>query len=239
MNANGQDGIEYKPIKGWDGLTSEQQLQKLQFTTQAYRRQVFQLVLGEANKAASELKLKEHEPIKESDIVAAFASTPCFWQMYGALGNISTTNYTYYVSQNSKLSSVVRTHHDDELVEIIKKYRWPLWKVDTNAAYQLATQLLAKAHIDVKKLNRDCRCDITYPAFEQRYFTPNYTVFWTKDEATGCHAQVEVFMPTKTLRDLSINRSEYILTPPLVVSNLDFLLSQTNTVSSTNAPSSP
>jgi hypothetical protein len=234
-----QDGIEYKPIKGWDLLTSEQQLEKMRFTTPTYRRQVLQLVLGEANKAASELSLEESTPINQGDISAMFVSTPCFWQMYGALGNISTTNYTYFVSQNSKLSSIVRTHHDDELVQLVKKHHWPMWKVDTNAAYQLAVELLTKVHVDVAKLNRNCRCEIYYPHFERKYFTPNYSVVWTQGESSGCHAQVEVFMPTKTLRDLSVNRSEYILRPPLGVTNLDYLLSQTNTAVGTNAPGSP
>ena len=236
--AEGQDDLEYRPIPGWDQLTSKQQLEQLRFTTSAYRNQALQMILEEANKVAKELHLLEKLPITKTNLTAISIATPRYCQMYGALGNISTTNYTYYVSVDNKLSSVVRTHGDNELLQLLEKYRWPMWRVQTNAAYQLATQFLAQASVDVAKLNQNCKCVVYYPDEDGKFFTPNYSVVWTKGEVTGNHAKVEIFMPKKLLRDLSVNRSEYILRKPLEITNLVYLLSQTNAVAGTDAPAS-
>jgi hypothetical protein len=106
----------------------------------------------------------------------------------------------------------------------------PMWQINTNAAYQLATQLLASVSMDVDGLNRDCHCTVfvCQPDDQNKYFVPNYSVVWSKNESMGCMAKVEVFMPTKTLRDLMVKQSKYILRKPLEITNIDFLLSKTN-----------
>jgi hypothetical protein len=123
----------------------------------------------------------------------------------------------------------------------MQKYHKPMWQVNTNAAYQLATQFLASISMDVEGLNRDCQRTvyICQPDEQNKYFVPNYYVVWSKKEIVGCVAKVEIFMPTKTLRDLTVNQGKYILRPPLEITNLDFLLSQTNAPATTNAPAPP
>ncbi len=109
--------------------------------------------------------------------------------------------------------------------------------MDTNAAYQSATQFLNAASMDVKALNRDC--SLTIRAFtpegeQSAHFVPVYWVSWSKDGEPV--ASVELFEPTKTIRQMHVNRSEYILRQPLQITNLDFLLSQTNNLATTNSP---
>jgi hypothetical protein len=41
-------------------------------------------------------------------------------------------------------------------------------------------------------------------------------------------AIIELFEPTKTLCQMRVKESKYILRKPLEITNLDFLLSQTN-----------
>jgi len=100
-----------------------------------------------------------------------------------------------------------------------------------------ATQFLAAASMDVKALNRDCK--LTIRAFTPEgehgsHFVPVYWVSWGKDGKPI--ASVELFEPTKTIRQMHVNKSEYILRKPLEIPNLDLLLSQTNAPAETNVP---
>jgi hypothetical protein len=63
-----------------------------------------------------------------------------------------------------------------------------------------------------------------------KHFVPLYWVYWSerqKGERGG--ASVELCLATKTLLQMHVNKSDYILRQPLQIENLDFLLSQTNT----------
>ena len=198
-------------------LTAQQRHEYLFRTTPAYRKEALRLVLEEANKAAKELKLPEALPITEGNLIAHFINHPRLKEYVQRIGNVTTSNYLYYVSTGDKFSGVVRTHYDEELSKAMEKYHWPLWKVNTNAAYQLATQWLAAVSMDVDGLNRDCRrsIDVCLPDEENRYFVPNYRISWSK--AGEPVALVEVFLPTRTLRDLTIEESKYILRSPIVI----------------------
>jgi hypothetical protein len=241
LYATAQVNLGYKPIPGWDQLTSKQRLEQLRFTTTAYRQEAFERILSEANCVAKALDLPESFPITKNDVEAFFISPPRYDQMYSQLGNITTRNYIYFVSVDNKFCEVIRTHYDDELQRLMQKYHKPIWQVNTNAAYQLATQFLASVSMDVDGLNRDCQRTvfICQPDDQNKYFVPNYSVVWSKKEIIGCVAKVEIFIPTKTLRDLTVNQGKYILRKPLEITNLDFLLSQTNAPSGTNAPAPP
>jgi len=182
----------------------------------------------EANKAARELKLQETLPITRSNVVDVYISKPRMAQATGGIGSISTSNYTYSVSIGGKLSFVYIWRFDSDRLELEKNYQWPLSLIDTNAAFRLATQWLAAASMDVARLNRDCVISV-WPRITDRpgYFVPVYRVAWAKQEEPV--ANVELFLPTKTLRDLRVNRLEYILRSGIEFTNLEELLSETNT----------
>jgi hypothetical protein len=56
-----------------------------------------------------------------------------------------------------------------------------------------------------------------------------YYVAWIKQrERFGNAASVEVFLPDKSLRELRVTKSEYILSQQLQITNADFLSLPTN-----------
>lgn len=209
------------------------------FTTRAYQREAFKLVLEEANKGAAELNLPEKLPIIESNLMERYIVR------YGAsrigfkpIGMVSTTNYSYCVSVDHKLCYVEGTHQDQDALKWRVKYKWPLSQMDTNTPYQLATQWLSAVSMDVNGLNRNCEVHIVpdrywnNPKFNSKTFVPIYEVYWLSPQNKAVHygdaASVKLFLPTKTLVSLRVEDPKYILRPPIVFTNLAELLSDTN-----------
>ena len=184
---------------------------------------------------------------------------------YGSVGNVTTSNYTYYVSIDGKFSFLVRTHEDAQRLEWAAKYSSPVSHLDpntgqqlfdtnaafglldTNTAYQLATQWLAEASMDVEGLDRDyihyIHPTLIWGSHGELRFLPLYSIYWKRGpdgpEGEEGKADVELFLPTKTLVQLHVKGSKYILRDPLRFTNLDYLLSQTNAPSAANAPGQP
>jgi hypothetical protein len=214
------------------------------FSTPAYRQEVLRLIIEEANRVALELNLQESLPICRSNLVAAYIEPPHLARSSKSLGNISTSNYTYCVSVGNKFSYLVRRHCGKEREQIRNSFLLPTSLVDTNAAYQTAAQILSTVSVDVNALNRDCRMHV-YPCLPEgkngAHFVPVYTVSWIDHDHSdgGCTAQVDFFQPTRTVYQLLVNDSKYILRKPLEVTNLDYLLSQTNAQTKANAPAPP
>lgn len=207
----------------------------MRFTTKAYERAAFKSLLAEANRVARELDLRENPYITESNLSRSFIVG------YGMslmppkmIGNIHTKEFGYFVSVGHKLSYVEGAHQDEDCLKWMKEYRWPKSRMDTNGAYQLATQWLAAARIDVASLNRDCEVQVEPERFANRgvgsgKFVPIYFVYWqsaqNRAKSYGSTASVKLFAPTKTLMSLRVEESDYILRPPLVFTNLAALLS--------------
>jgi hypothetical protein len=209
----------------------------LVFTTKAYQDEAFRLVLQEANRVATELRLPEKLPITENDLVGRFISSFGYAHVKQAIGNVTTRNYTYYLSQGNKFSYLEGTHQAADCREYQRLYTWPLSRMDTNQAYELATQWLAALSMDVAALSRDCsvvvKPDSDYVHPPQGKFVPVYYVYWRKrnteaGRVADVPAGVRVFTPNKTLLQLRVEDPKYILRAPVVFTNLHFLLSQTN-----------
>lgn len=212
------------------------------FTTPAYQKEAFRLLIQEANRVAKELKLPEKLPIEKEDVVHAYVSPFGLAYADKKIGNITTKNYSYGVAQGNKLSHVTIADYDRKCFEFRDKYQWHISRIDTNAAYQLATQWLAAISVDVNGLNRDCTPHVALSSFWNNVsrlgdmpkgtnFVPIYYVWWTPkvDKAGGFGgASVELLLPTKTLIALSVDDPKYILRKPLVFTNLASLLPQTN-----------
>lgn len=226
----------------WSKMDSKERFHALVFTTAAYQKEALRLMIVGANRVARELQLPENMPITETNLLEAYITPPRMAQGMQAIGNITTSNYTYFFSVGNKFSFLVKRNLERDYKQLQKDYLWPMSRMDTNAAYQLATQFLAAVSMDVKALNRDC--DVRIQAFTPegktgKHFVPVYWVSWVArgQEGRGSAASLELLEPTKTIRQLRVNKSEYILRKPLEIANLDFLLSQTNTLAMTNAPS--
>lgn len=200
-------------------------------TTPAYQKEALRLVIEEANRVAQELNLPEQLPILQTNLLEAYITPPRMAQGMKAIGNITTSNYVYYISVGNKFSFLVRTRLEEEERQARSKYLWPMNEINTNAAYQMATQFLKAASMDVEALNTNCNLFVNSYIPEGKngkYFVPIYWVVWSEKDKDHGGASVELCLPTKALLQMHVNKSEYILRQPLQITNLDFLLSQTN-----------
>ena len=84
--------------------------------------------------------------------------------------------------------------------------------------------------MDVDGLNNDCNLHVQPAAVRGQganaSFLPVYWVYWTRGEkGHGSVASVKFSAPTKTLMQLRVENSDYILRQPLRFTNLNALLS--------------
>src|SRR5208282_6121798 len=73
----------------------------------------------------------------------------------GVLGNLYTTNYSYAFGSGKRLTYITRLSKDKSQKSLYDKFKpWRIApsEVDTNAAYSVATQILARAFVDVPHL---------------------------------------------------------------------------------------
>jgi len=206
-------------------------------TTAAYEKEAKRLLLEEATKVATELGLPEEVPLTESNIVQAFI--PPFGYAYGnkAVGRVESRNYVYIAGKGWRFSTLTIANSSGVESSYAQQYRWPSERLDTNAAYSLATQWLAAVSMDVAGLNRDC---VMYAAPEAHWnrfrwntpftnatFTPIYSVYWIPRQTTNqlsVAASVKLFAPDRTLLSLRMEDPKYILRKPLQFTNLNELL---------------
>jgi len=215
----------------WSKMNAKQRYFAMRFTTPAYQKEAVSLIIEEANRVAQELRLPENLPIVQTNLLEAYISPPRLAQASKALGNITTSNYNYCVAVGDKFSSLVRTRLEEDENKTRSKYQWPISQINTNAAYLLATQFLKATSMDVDALNTNCALTIkaSLPEGENsKKFVPLYWIIWSEKDKSRGGASVELCLPTKTLLQMHVNKSEYILRQPLQITNLDYLLSQTN-----------
>jgi hypothetical protein len=215
----------------WSRMNAKERYYSMRYTTLAYQKEALNLIVAEANQVAQELNLPEKLPIVQTNLLEAYISPPHLAQGSKALGNITTSNYTYYVSVGNKFSFLVRTRLEEDENQARSKYQWPISQIDTNAAYQLATQFLKAASMDVDALNTNCDLHVKTSLPEgvnSKNFVPLYWITWSEKNKGRGGASVELCLPTKTILQMRVNKSEYILRQPLQITNLDYLLSQTN-----------
>lgn len=213
----------------------------LMFTTKPYRDAALELVLAEASRVAADLQLPESLPFSKSNIVKCFINPYGYAQRRNAIGTVTTSNYCYYISQGNKFSYLESPHQDELCRKFQASHTLPVAQINTNEALLLASQWLAAVSADMTALNRDCtitvELDNAYVHPPVGKFVPVYYVSWSeKSGGIAGVATVRLFAPTKTLLQLRVEDSKYILRPPIVFTNLAELLSQTN-APATNAQS--
>jgi hypothetical protein len=217
--------------------TSERYGPHFDITTAAYEKEARRLVLEEATRVATELGLPEELPLTESNIVRSFIPPFGFAYMQKAVGNVESRNYMYIVGKDWRFSTLEIVNSSGGEASYARKYRWPSDRLDTNAAYNLATQWLAAVSMDVAGLNRDCVMHAAPDPHWSRFrwntpftnatFRPIYSVYWIPRQTTNesfVAAEVKLFAPDKTLLSLRMEDPKYILRKPLQFTNLDELL---------------
>lgn len=223
LSALAQDVTVVSNAGGFGGGTKA--LHDLTSVTPAYRTAALRLIVADANRVARELHLAEYLPIEETHLVASYITPPNLVERLGAIGNVTSTNYTYYFSVGRKFSFLTRTGSERDYVKLCNQCLLPMSRMDTNSAYRLAVAWLAEASMDVQALNKDC--DVHILAFTPqgdngRYFVPVYWVYWVPvgGQSYGSVASVELFEPTHSLRQLRVEKSEYIRRKPLEIEKL-------------------
>ncbi len=195
------------------------------YNTHAYQVEVVNLLVAEANRVATQLKLPERMPITRSNLVSVHVHPPGMGEaapmLVGALGYISTSNYIYHVNHNRKFSDLIQRNLEKEWVDERKTYMWPVDRVDTNKALQIAGQMLTDAGVDLQALNRDCSVRVAFGRYGDK-FVPDYWVTWGKPGKLI--AFVEFLQPTFIIRQLHVMEGEYILRKPIEIQNLESLL---------------
>ena len=211
------------------------QLSDWQFTTRAYQEEALRLLLREANDVSKQLNLSEQRPITKSNLIEVFISPPALV----ALGSITTSNYVYYASIGRSLSGFDHRNRAETFNRAKEEFNWPIDRMNTNKAFQIATQIMESAGMDVLSLNRDCSIEIVVSRPERAggtHFVPNYWVTWRKPGKVM--ANIEFIEPTRSVRQLRVWDNKYILRAPVVFTNLAELLDQTNQPAATNSPHS-
>ena len=121
----------------------------------AYKDAVSKLMLSEVNSYAFQLTLSEQLPITTNSLKELFISSPFLAVRFGILGSLQTTNYSYGFGKGKHLCYITRiikgTNPFD--YDANKLYAIDPSAVNTNAAYLLATQFLARAFVDLNRLS--------------------------------------------------------------------------------------
>ena len=237
-----------------------------------------QKLLTEANQLSEQLKLPPPHPIFTSDLIAYHISPPWFGVIHdktpglseiekvrrsqvAAKGFVETTNYSFSFADGG--FSVVNKEWKDEVNHYNEWVNIPSL-IDTNGAYQLATQWLAAAGVKMGTLQTKYGAQGNV---EQSYIwnpvgttnkamLPLFEVTWGNDP-THYSVEVRVSGITKKLLDLRVNEASISRRPPLVLGTVadieKFLNSYTNLpirhveplsnrpnlISPTNQPKSP
>ena len=204
-------------------------------TTRAYSREARRLLLEEANRVATELSLPDELPLVE-DVVKCNILPFGMAYVDKSVGSVESPHYHYMAHKGWRFNQVLIANWSTVCANYVRNYRWPSDRLDTNAAYSLATQWLAAVSMDVAGLNRDCVMNAA-PAthwnrfrwntpFTNAMFTPIYSVYWVPRQSTNNEiaATVELFAPDKTLLDLRMEDPKYILRKPFHFTDLDKLL---------------
>jgi hypothetical protein len=234
MDVNQEKYLKRKPltVPGRDGLlqqADDAKLRELWFTTEPYKAAALNAMLKEVNWLASALRLREDLPIGCTNITYSIIGTP-FAADRGYFATVRTANYAYHASE--KMSSVRRYRCDGEeerfIASLRTRYALPKDRLSTRAAYSLATQWLAAASVDLKRLEADYSPEVNPMWISETQFCPLYTVEWAKriegSRTRHVAAKVEVLEPERSLQMLSIERPEYMARARIVVPDREKLL---------------
>jgi hypothetical protein len=231
----------------------------------AFRPVALHRMLLEVNLWVERLKLPGSHPVQLSDVKGFHVSPPYYCRIlntnydsplqqlqFGKIsvgGNVQTTNF-FFGFADGRLWSVVNNDIN------IERFRFfPIWAempslVNSNGAYQLATQWLAAVDVNVTALERKYG---SQKKIEQAFFwnqpglgvehplgdtnktmLPIFIVTWGGNEKTYISpvARVEVFGATKELMKLEVGDGSLWRRPALIVSSVadfnKFIKAQTN-----------
>lgn len=121
----------------------------------------------------------------------------------GPNGSIRTRKFHYSFAAKGKLTSLGRLElmshsmlSNEELTAAYKKRAIPLSQVDTNAAWAAMQPYLRAGIMDVERLNRECRFELSHLEWAKLH-VPIYYAVWTRNGEDV--ARIKLLMPDKIL----------------------------------------
>jgi len=224
------------------------------YNSPAYYDLASQYILHEINDIAKELQLPD-ETLPLSATNASYDATGYGRSLkFGILGSGMTKNYSYSFGCDRKFSGVQFLGWEQFCFDA-RKSPLPIKQLDTVTPYQLATQWMAAASIDVAGLNRDCKVQVALEPWVNGLatlgdkpsgsFVPVYFIWWKPlhphemgrrmgDDVEAAH--VELYLPAKKLLQFGVSDPKYNLRKPLVITNMAAVFPGTGRVTTMPPP---
>lgn len=223
---------------------------KLNHVSLAYRAVAVEKLLREANFFSEQLKLPTPHPIQSSD-AHIWVSPPWFNKSdstntslskadrvraatFFASGVVESGNFSFVLGGIANRRSIHRfkIKDEDSIFDLYPELSKTPSLIDTNGAYQLATQWLSAISVDVPALERKNK-----PTFDQRFFwgkaedlpkddrwtnppaTTNKTLLPIFSVSWGDAVSVTILGTTKELMALGMEGNSFVRYPPLIITN--------------------
>ncbi|HEY3853553.1 MAG TPA: hypothetical protein VGO67_04075 [Verrucomicrobiae bacterium] len=206
-------------------------------TSVAYKLVVAGMAVAAANYIAVRLNLST-QPVEQKDITGCLVAPPGqFDTPVMPTVNLQTSNFMF-IFRSGKLYLVMNSKTNIEEVERYHEWAGTPSLINSNEAYQLATQWLSRVYVDVAALNAKYKATVGQPSFwrdpparfgeqgSNLTTLPLYYVSWSKGDYTA--AKVGIFGPTKQMMGLTIEDASLCDRTYLVVTNQRELVYSTN-----------
>jgi hypothetical protein len=179
-----------------------------------------ELMIQEAQTYALRLGLPEELPITRRSLTECFLAPSEIARQFGCLGSFRTKRFSYGFDKGQHLCYITRLVEEPNksLYERYKSLAIGESAVNTNGAFTLATQWLAKAFVDVPRLNRSSTISVE-PVKILDITVAIYDVSWRAGSRQL--AEVVLVEPTAQLRSLEIKDPQYIQRPSIPIKGDD------------------
>ena len=182
-----------------------------------YKLVVGGMALSAMNSVLERLGLPA-KPIEQKDIIGFYVSPPGLDKKpMLPSATFQTANFMFNF-RDGKLHVVMNTQTNIEAVEHYREWAKMPSLINSNTAYQMATNWLSRIYVDVPTLNRKYQVHVGQPSFwatpptrwgeEGSNLTtlPLYYVTWNKGDYEA--AKVGIFGPTKQFMGLTIGDAD-------------------------------
>jgi len=202
----------------------------------AYKAIAVQLALSEANYASQRLNLPTPHPIQMTDLVKAYAGSPKLRPPHGVA--IETTNFYFsiYINKKGPMHVIINKARNIESLDLDPVRARTPSLIDSNGAYQLATQWLASIDVDVAALEKKYgsqrkieqaffwnqpSLDVDHhpPGDTNKTTLPVFNVTWGHGQQDEYAVQARILGTTKELMSLTLGDSTLSRRPPLLITN--------------------